>query len=114
MTSLQAVIVGAGPAGVRAAQTLVAHGVRPVLIDEAPRWGGQIYRQPPPGFTRPKRTLYGFEAGGAPALHNALARILDPVAYPPRTPVRGAAGGPAHFLGRGRARTPALSPPQFA
>ena len=33
--ALQPVIVGAGPAGIRAAQTLAAHGVRPVLIDEA-------------------------------------------------------------------------------
>ena len=36
---LQPVIVGAGPAGIRAAQTLLAHGVRPVLIDEAARFG---------------------------------------------------------------------------
>ena len=26
-------IVGAGPAGIRAAQTLVAHGLNPVLVD---------------------------------------------------------------------------------
>ena len=44
---LQPVIVGAGPAGIRAAETLVRHGLKPVVIDEAPRWGGQIYRQPP-------------------------------------------------------------------
>ncbi|MDB5930539.1 MAG: FAD/NAD(P)-binding oxidoreductase, partial [Polaromonas sp.] len=64
MSTLQAVIVGAGPAGIRAAQTLVAHGMRPVVVDEAPRWGGQIYRQPPAGagFSRSKQTLYGFEA----------------------------------------------------
>ena len=61
------VIVGAGPAGIRAAQTLVAHGLRPILIDEAARGGGQIYRQPPPGFTRPPEALYGFEAGRARA-----------------------------------------------
>jgi len=36
------VIVGAGPAGVRAAQTLVAHGLKPAVIDEASRAGGQI------------------------------------------------------------------------
>lgn len=33
------VIVGAGPAGIRAAQTLVAQGLRPILIDEAPQVG---------------------------------------------------------------------------
>jgi NADPH-dependent 2,4-dienoyl-CoA reductase/sulfur reductase-like enzyme len=47
MTRAAPVIVGAGPAGVRAAQTLVAHGVRPIVIDEAAQAGGQIYRQPP-------------------------------------------------------------------
>jgi len=41
------VIVGAGPAGVRAAETLVAAGIKPVVLDENARWGGQIYRQPP-------------------------------------------------------------------
>jgi cation diffusion facilitator CzcD-associated flavoprotein CzcO len=62
------VIVGAGPAGVRAAQTLVAHGLRPVVIDEAPRAGGQIYRRPPAGLAqRTARTLYGFESKRADA-----------------------------------------------
>jgi len=37
-----AVVVGGGPAGVRAVQCLLAHGLRPVWIDEAPRTGGQI------------------------------------------------------------------------
>ncbi|MFZ4531917.1 MAG: NAD(P)-binding protein, partial [Alsobacter sp.] len=39
-------IVGAGPAGLRAAETLALAGLRPVLLDEAARPGGQIYRQP--------------------------------------------------------------------
>ena len=38
------VIVGAGPAGVRAAETLVAAGLRPLVLDEQARCGGQIYR----------------------------------------------------------------------
>ncbi|MGE8383874.1 MAG: NAD(P)-binding protein, partial [Pseudomonas putida] len=59
------VIIGAGPAGIRAAQTLVAHGVRPVLLDEASRGGGQIYRQQPANFRRSAKALYGFEAGKA-------------------------------------------------
>lgn len=44
------VIVGAGPAGVRAAQAVVAAGLRPVLVDEGLCDGGQIYRRQPPGF----------------------------------------------------------------
>ena len=46
-------VVGAGPAGVRAAETLARAGVRPVVFDEAERPGGQIYRQPPAGAERP-------------------------------------------------------------
>jgi hydrogen cyanide synthase HcnB len=99
--SVQPVIVGAGPAGVRAAQALVAHGLRPVVVDEAPRWGGQIYRQPPAGFTRPKEALYGFEAGRADALHSAMAGILDKVDYRPDTLVWSAEGGKLDLLHHG-------------
>ena len=107
--SLRPVIVGAGPAGVRAAQALVAHGLRPVVVDEAPRWGGQIYRQPPEGFTRPKEALYGFEAGRADALHGAMAGILDKVDYRPDTLVWSAEGGKLDLLCNGAMSTLAYS-----
>jgi NADPH-dependent 2,4-dienoyl-CoA reductase/sulfur reductase-like enzyme len=68
-------IVGAGPAGLRAAERLVRAGLRPVLIDEAPRVGGQIYRQPPPALQRPPAALYGFEAGKARALFDGFAAL---------------------------------------
>ena len=64
------VIVGAGPAGIRAAELLVAAGIRPVVIDEGMRAGGQIYRRPPAGFMRSAQQLYGSEAGKALALHS--------------------------------------------
>lgn len=105
MTALQPVIVGAGPAGIRAAQTLVSHGVRPVVIDEAPRWGGQIYRQPPPGFSRPKAALYGFEAGRAAAVHEAMAGILNQVDYRPDTLVWNAGAGRLDVICQGRMET---------
>ena len=89
------VIVGAGPAGVRAAQTLVRHGVRPLVIDEAPRWGGQIYRQQPPGFERPITQLYGFEAGRARAIHDTFEDLLPHVDYLPGQLVWNA--GPRHL-----------------
>ena len=81
------VIVGAGPAGVRAAETLVAAGVRPIVLDENARWGGQIYRQPPAngGFQRSKKTLYGFEAHKADALHATMAALLPHLDYRPDT-----------------------------
>uniref|UniRef100_UPI00258F0D06 FAD-dependent oxidoreductase n=1 Tax=uncultured Pseudomonas sp. TaxID=114707 RepID=UPI00258F0D06 len=41
------VIVGAGPAGVRCAETLLAADITPVVIDENRRDGGQIYRRQP-------------------------------------------------------------------
>jgi len=43
-------IVGAGPAGQAAARATVAAGLTTALIDEQPRPGGQILRQPPVGF----------------------------------------------------------------
>ncbi|KVN40087.1 FAD/NAD(P)-binding oxidoreductase [Burkholderia pyrrocinia] len=84
---LQPVIVGAGPAGVRAAEALVDAGLRPVVIDENARWGGQIYRQPPAdrAFTRSKSALYGFEAGKADAVHRTMAALLPHLDYRPDT-----------------------------
>ncbi|MBT4425375.1 MAG: FAD-binding protein, partial [Rhodospirillaceae bacterium] len=38
-------IIGAGPAGTRAAEVLVGQGLRPILVDEAPASGGQVYRR---------------------------------------------------------------------
>ncbi|WP_435103533.1 NAD(P)/FAD-dependent oxidoreductase [Arhodomonas sp. AD133] len=38
------VIIGAGPAGMAAAASAARHGIRPVLLDEQPAPGGQIYR----------------------------------------------------------------------
>lgn len=83
--SSQPVIVGAGPAGIRAAATLVAAGLRPVVVDEAIKAGGQIYRQPPDGFSRPKHDLYGFESGKADRLHHLFAEIMPKIDYRPRT-----------------------------
>jgi len=91
--TMQPVIVGAGPAGIRAAETLAAHGLRPVLIDEAARAGGQIYRRQPANFRRAAKTLYGFEAGRANAVHAALDTILDKIDYRPDSLVWSAQGG---------------------
>ncbi|WP_424987676.1 FAD-dependent oxidoreductase [Microbulbifer sp. S227A] len=62
-------IVGAGPAGIRAAQTLVKAGLHPAVVDEAAAAGGQIYRRPPAGMRRSARDRYGSEAGKAARLH---------------------------------------------
>jgi NADPH-dependent 2,4-dienoyl-CoA reductase/sulfur reductase-like enzyme len=46
MTKAYAVIVGAGPGGLGAAVELARRGIEPVLLDENPRAGGQIYKEP--------------------------------------------------------------------
>ncbi|WP_372921680.1 FAD-dependent oxidoreductase [Roseovarius sp.] len=96
-------IVGAGPAGIRAAQTLAAAGLRPTVVDEANRAGGQIYRRPPQSFIRPPSTLYGSEAGKATALHNLFDDLLatDQIAHHPQSSVLGLHDGVAQVLGPG-------------
>lgn len=79
------VIVGAGPAGIRAAQTLQAHGVKACLVDEGLRGGGQVYRRQPANFQRDPKALYGFEAGKAIAVHQAIDELAAHIDYRPQT-----------------------------
>ena len=87
--TLQPMIVGAGPAGIRAAQTLV----RPMVIDEAARGGGQIYRRPPAHFARSAQTLYGAEASRATTLHSTFDSLQAHIDYQPDSLVWNAQGG---------------------
>ncbi len=96
------VIVGAGPAGIRAAATLVAAGLTPIVLDEAPRGGGQIYRRPPAGFTRPYQALYGFEAAKARRLHDELDGLAGRIDYRPDTLVWDMRRGALQCLSSGR------------
>ncbi len=98
-------IVGAGPAGLRAAQTLVQAGLRPVLIDESPRVGGQIYRQPHPALARPARDLYGHEAGRASALFETFAQLQPHIDHRPDTLVWQIENRTLHLLHQGRPGT---------
>ena len=66
-TLIRVAIVGAGPAGIAAAGVLAAHGVAPVVIDEARRPGGQIYRQPRPGLRARHRGPARRRGGKLPA-----------------------------------------------
>lgn len=79
------VIVGAGPAGTRAAGAIVRAGICPIVVDESPQSGGQIYRRQPPGFTRPAKTLYGFEADKASRLHAEFDSLKKQIDYRPAT-----------------------------
>ncbi len=81
LNTQRVVIVGAGPAGIRCAETLVAAGFKPILIDENRRDGGQIYRRQPEGFTRDYATLYGTEAAKANDLHQSFDRLRGQIDY---------------------------------
>jgi NADPH-dependent 2,4-dienoyl-CoA reductase/sulfur reductase-like enzyme len=101
------VIVGAGPAGVRAAQACVAVGMRPVVVDESPREGGQAYRLPPAGFTRSSATLYGSEAAKADALHAAFEALRPHIEHWPQTLAWNLTEGALHVV---RGEQPATLP----
>lgn len=99
------VIVGAGPAGITAARTLLDHGVNPVLVDESLRGGGQIYRRQPANFQRSPKQLYGFEAGKATALHRTLDELAMLIDYRPDTLVWNAENGRLDMLNNGHAES---------
>ena len=83
-TAMQPAVVGAGPAGIRAAQALVAHGLRPVIVDEGATSGGQVYRRQPGNFRRVASALYGFEAARAQSVHAAMQVLASQADYRPR------------------------------
>jgi NADPH-dependent 2,4-dienoyl-CoA reductase/sulfur reductase-like enzyme len=104
MAAPRVIVVGAGPAGVRAAERLVAAGLRPTVVDEGLRAGGQIYRQQPPGFTREPEELYGTEAGRAVAVHGAFAALAGRIDHLPETLAWNIEPGALHVARDGVAR----------
>ncbi len=95
MAGPRIIVVGAGPAGTCAAEALVKAGVRPIVIDEGRRDGGQIYRRQPDNFTRPYEKLYGTEAARAKAVHDSFDALRPHIDYRPETLVWNVAGGQA-------------------
>lgn len=108
MASPRVVIVGAGPAGTRCAEALVSAGLRPIVIDEGRRDGGQIYRRQPAGFTRDYATLYGTEAGKAEALHRAFDALRERIDYRPDTLAWNVAGNEVHVVSGARSEAVAF------
>lgn len=102
MAEPRVIVVGAGPAGVRCAEALVEAGLRPIVVDESRRDGGQIYRRQPENFSRPYAALYGTEADRAEALHLTFDRLRAQVDYRPETLVWNLAAGEAHTVSGGR------------
>jgi NADPH-dependent 2,4-dienoyl-CoA reductase/sulfur reductase-like enzyme len=93
MAQPRVIVVGAGPAGVRCAETLVAAGIRPMIVDEGRRDGGQIYRRQPEQFSRPYSKLYGTEAARAKSLHDSFEALRAKVDYSPETLAWNISGG---------------------
>lgn len=101
MAEPRVIVVGAGPAGVRAAQTLVKAGIRPFVVDEGRRAGGQIYRRQGEGFTRGYDELYGTEADRARDIHETFEALAPSIDYRPDTLVWNVAEGRAWLSSAG-------------
>ena len=99
------IVVGAGPAGIRAAQALTEAGLRPIVIDEGRRDGGQIYRRQPEGFKRSYATLYGSEAGKAQSLHQDFDALRQKIDYRSDTLSWNLTPGMLHTVSQGRAQS---------
>lgn len=102
MAAARVIVVGAGPAGTRCAEALVEAGLRPTVVDEGQRDGGQIYRRQPESFTRSYGTLYGTEAAKAEALHRAFDALRARIDYQPETLAWNVAGNELHIASGGR------------
>jgi NADPH-dependent 2,4-dienoyl-CoA reductase/sulfur reductase-like enzyme len=99
------IVIGTGPAGVRAAEALVEAGLRPTVIDEGRRDGGQIYRRQPEGFTRSYDTLYGTESARAAALHESFDALKGHIDYLPETLVWNISTNAVHLVSGASYRT---------
>lgn len=82
-------VIGGGPAGMAAAIEAARAGLACTLVDEAPRLGGQIYRQPPYGFhVRDARAL-GRDYARGEALRAEFAAAGERIEVRPSTSVVG-------------------------
>ena len=103
MAEARVIVIGAGPAGVRAAEELAAAGLRPVVVDEGRRDGGQIYRRQPDHFTRGYDQLYGSEAARAASLHGAFDALRGKIDYRSETLAWNISEGQLHLVNDARA-----------
>ena len=98
MAQARVIIIGAGPSGVRCAEALAAAGLRPTVIDENRRDGGQIYRRQPDNFTRPYTKLYGSVAASAQSLHESFDALRGKIDYLPETLAWNISDGKVHVV----------------
>ena len=95
-------VVGAGPAGMAAARAAVLAGCRVTLVDEAPRPGGQIYRQAPSALGRPPSRNAREEAYKQQILQN-FNEILERIEYRAETTAHSLFPGPELHVSDGTA-----------
>ncbi len=98
------VVIGAGPAGIAAADMLSRASVEVAVIDEAPRPGGQYHRSPAPGLGLDMRRLLGAGYAVYEAFHRAAAAVCARVDYRPDTLAWGVHGGAVHLASHGTAQ----------
>lgn len=79
------VVVGAGPAGMRAAATLAEAGLRPLVIDEASAAGGRLWRMPRPGLPVAASALPGHGPERAAAARRAFDQHAGRIDHYPGT-----------------------------
>jgi len=100
------VIVGAGPAGLAAAKTLVGAGLRPIVLDEGERPGGQGTRRLTPLVAGRSRRLFGRSGASRIAQREADEDdVLLRCDYRPGSMVWGIFGGNLEVLRDGSAYT---------
>lgn len=82
-------VIGGGPAGMAAAIEAARAGLACTLVDEAPRLGGQIYRQPPYGFRVRDTRALGRDYARGEALRAEFAATGERIEVRPSTSVVG-------------------------
>lgn len=78
----QVIVVGAGPAGIAAAEALVAGGLRPILLDEGAMPGGQGHRRSDPALGL---SLASMKDAGHRRTHSTFEALRDAIDYRART-----------------------------
>lgn len=94
----RAIIVGAGPAGIAAAATLLTLPIEVTLLDEAARPGGQVYRSPGPGLRLDMRQLLGAGYRAYQDFHALAQATCARADYRPDTLVWSVHGGEVHTV----------------
>jgi NADPH-dependent 2,4-dienoyl-CoA reductase/sulfur reductase-like enzyme len=89
MKQFEAVVVGAGPAGIAAALELTKYEVNTAIVDDAQAPGGQVYRRSPADFKAlpPKRLTYRQRTGHQ--LTRALLQSKEKLTIFPQSSVWG-------------------------